>query len=141
MAVAKRFAGCFTPTAGAERRSALQGAILALVMPTHKRHFAPGQLQFLTGSTYRRAKLFESDRFRLISVLSVGRRAALCASLRNSHYDWYRERGQVRFEDFWEHHSNMIHCEPTHSLFCRTPMWTCVRNDLLPDLHLRSAKD
>jgi putative transposase len=33
-------------------------------MPTHKRHFAPGHLQFLTSSTYRRAQLFESDRFR-----------------------------------------------------------------------------
>jgi hypothetical protein len=33
-------------------------------MPTSKRHFAPGQLQFLTSSTYRRAALFESDRFR-----------------------------------------------------------------------------
>jgi hypothetical protein len=31
-------------------------------MPTHKRHFAPGQLQFLTRSAYRRAKLFEGDR-------------------------------------------------------------------------------
>jgi len=36
--------------AGAERRSALQRAILGLVMPTHQRHFAPGQLQFLTSS-------------------------------------------------------------------------------------------
>jgi hypothetical protein len=31
-------------------------------MPTHKRHFAPERLQFLASSTYRRAKLFESDR-------------------------------------------------------------------------------
>ena len=52
------------PLAGAERSSAPQHAILALVMPSHKRHFAPGQLQFLTSSTYRRAKLFERDRFR-----------------------------------------------------------------------------
>ena len=37
-------------------------------MLTHKRHFAPGQLQFLTSSTYRRAKLFESDRFRLLAA-------------------------------------------------------------------------
>jgi hypothetical protein len=36
-------------------------------MPTHKRHFAPGQLQFLTSSTYRRAKLFESDQFRRLA--------------------------------------------------------------------------
>ena len=34
-------------------------------MPTSKRHYAPGDLQFLTSSTYRRAQLFESDRFRL----------------------------------------------------------------------------
>ena len=54
--------------AGAERSSALQRAILALVMPTHKRHFAPGDLQFLTSSTYRRAQLFESDRFRLLAA-------------------------------------------------------------------------
>ena len=49
------------PLAGAERSSALQRAILALVMPTHKRHFARG-LQLLGSSTYRRTKLFESDR-------------------------------------------------------------------------------
>ncbi|MBZ5671415.1 MAG: hypothetical protein LAO04_17000 [Acidobacteriia bacterium] len=48
--------------AGAERSSALQRVMLALVMPTHKRHFAPGDLQFLTSSTYRRAKFFGSDR-------------------------------------------------------------------------------
>jgi hypothetical protein len=51
----------FSP-AGAERSSALQRVILALLMPTPKRHFAPGDLQFLTSRTYRRAKLFESDR-------------------------------------------------------------------------------
>jgi len=54
--------------AGAERNSALQRAILALLMPTHKRHFAPGELQFLASSTYPRAKLFESDRFRLLAA-------------------------------------------------------------------------
>jgi hypothetical protein len=37
-------------------------------MPTYKRHFAPGHLQFLTSSTYRRAKLLESDRFRLLAA-------------------------------------------------------------------------
>jgi hypothetical protein len=66
-------------------------------MPTSKRHFAPGPLQFLTSGTYRRAKLIESDRFRwsFVEVLTgcgktrrrchteeVGGRAALCASLR-----------------------------------------------------------
>ena len=54
--------------AGAERSSALQHAALALVTPTHRRHFPPGELRFLTRSTYRRDKLF------------VDRRAALCAS-------------------------------------------------------------
>ena len=47
--------------AGAEHSSALQRAVLALVMPTRKRHFARG-LQLLGSSTYRRVKLFESDR-------------------------------------------------------------------------------
>jgi hypothetical protein len=37
-------------------------------MPSPKRHFAPGDLQFLTSSTYPRAKLFESDRFRLLAA-------------------------------------------------------------------------
>jgi len=43
------------------RSSALQRAVLALVMPTHKRHLARG-LQLLGSTTYRRAKPFESDR-------------------------------------------------------------------------------
>ena len=41
-------------------------------MPTHKRHYAPGDLQFLTSSTYRRAKLFESNRFRWSFVEVLG---------------------------------------------------------------------
>jgi putative transposase len=41
-------------------------------MPTHKRHFAPRQLQFLTSSTYRRVKVFESDRFRWSFVEVLG---------------------------------------------------------------------
>jgi hypothetical protein len=45
--------------AGAERSSALQRALLGLLMPTHKRHFARG-VQLLGSTTYRRAKLFES---------------------------------------------------------------------------------
>ena len=45
-----------------ENARQFQRAILALVMPTHKRHFAQGRLEFLTSSTYRHAKLFESDR-------------------------------------------------------------------------------
>jgi hypothetical protein len=57
--------------AGAERSSELQHAILALVTPTPKRHFASGQLQLLTRSTYRRAKLPESDRFRAVSQFDV----------------------------------------------------------------------
>ena len=30
-------------------------------MPLYGRHFEPGQLQFITTSTYRRARLFDSD--------------------------------------------------------------------------------
>jgi hypothetical protein len=41
-------------------------------MPTSKRHFAPGQLQFFTSSTFRRAALFESDRFRWSFVEVLG---------------------------------------------------------------------
>lgn len=33
-------------------------------MPVYRRHFPPGQLQFITTSTYRRTKVFESERFR-----------------------------------------------------------------------------
>ena len=33
-------------------------------MPIYHRHFEPGQLQFITTSTYRRTKLFERDLFR-----------------------------------------------------------------------------
>ena len=32
-------------------------------MPYRRRHFPPGQLQFKTASTYRRAPLFENTRF------------------------------------------------------------------------------
>jgi hypothetical protein len=54
--------GISSSLAGAERSSALQRAILALAMPTRKRHFAPGRLQLLISRTFCRAKLFESDR-------------------------------------------------------------------------------
>ncbi len=40
------------------------GAILTPIVPVYRRHFLPGQLQFITASTYCRAKLFESERFR-----------------------------------------------------------------------------
>ncbi|MGO9273595.1 MAG: transposase, partial [Terriglobia bacterium] len=33
-------------------------------MPFYGRHFEPGELQFITTSTCRRLKLFDSDRFR-----------------------------------------------------------------------------
>ncbi len=42
-----------TLVAGAERSSAMGHDKLALDMPTTRRRFAPGQLQFLTSSTYR----------------------------------------------------------------------------------------
>ena len=47
-------------------------------MPFSTRHFAPGQLQFITSSTYRRAKLFDSHRFRcdFVEVLRQFRREA-----------------------------------------------------------------
>ncbi len=32
-------------------------------MPLYKRHYSPGELQFITTSTYRRAPLFRSERF------------------------------------------------------------------------------
>ena len=37
-------------------------------MPTYGRRDEPGQLQFITTSTYRRTKLFQGDRFRWIFV-------------------------------------------------------------------------
>ena len=38
------------------------------IVPTHKPHFVPGDLQFLTSNTYRRAKLLESDRLLAIGL-------------------------------------------------------------------------
>jgi hypothetical protein len=52
----------FLPLAGAERSSALQRAILSMVMPTHRRHFVRGRLQPQTSSAYRRTKNFEGGR-------------------------------------------------------------------------------
>jgi hypothetical protein len=48
----------------------------ALAMPVSGRHFAPGQLQFITSSTYRRTKLLDSHRFRcdVVEVLRHFRR-------------------------------------------------------------------
>jgi len=45
-------------------------------MPVYGRHSEPGELQFITTSTYRRLKLFASDRFRytLVEVLREVRR-------------------------------------------------------------------
>jgi 8-oxo-dGTP pyrophosphatase MutT (NUDIX family) len=40
-------------------------------MPVSRRHFAPGQLQFITSSTYRRTRLFESHRFRCDFVAAL----------------------------------------------------------------------
>jgi putative transposase len=37
-------------------------------MPIYGRHFEPGQLQFITTSTYRRSRLFTCQRFRWIFV-------------------------------------------------------------------------
>jgi hypothetical protein len=69
-----------TTTAGWRRAQFCASACYISAGDAHpKRHFAPGDVQFLTSSTYPPAMLFESDRLRLISVLSGGRRAALCA--------------------------------------------------------------
>ncbi len=40
------------------------GAIVLPIMPVYRRHFPPGQLQFITTSTDRRTKVFDSERFR-----------------------------------------------------------------------------
>jgi hypothetical protein len=53
VAIARSQSGWGVPPVGAERSSAFPVAILARAMPTRKRHFVPGQLQFLTCSTYR----------------------------------------------------------------------------------------
>ena len=37
-------------------------------MPVSRRYFAPGQLQFITPSAYRRLKLFDSQRLRFLVV-------------------------------------------------------------------------
>ena len=64
--------------AGGERSSAFWLPIryTPLVMPVSRRHFAPGQLQFITSSTYRRTKLFDSHRLRcdFVEVLRQFRR-------------------------------------------------------------------
>ncbi|MGD0007082.1 MAG: transposase [Terriglobia bacterium] len=66
--------------AGAERSSAFGLPIryAALAMPVSGRHFAPGQLQFITSSTYRRMKLFDSHRPRcnFVEVLRQFRQEA-----------------------------------------------------------------
>jgi hypothetical protein len=58
------------PPAGAERSSAVSLALryTAFAMSVSRRYFAPGQLQFITSSVYRRLKLFDSDRLRLMFV-------------------------------------------------------------------------
>jgi hypothetical protein len=61
--------GRVKPVAGRHRAQLCASrATLALVMPTHKRHFGLGYLQFLTRSTYHRAELLESDRFRPLAA-------------------------------------------------------------------------
>ena len=47
-------------------------------MPIYGRHFEPGQLQFITTSTYRRGRLFTCQRFCWIFVET--RRQLPCAS-------------------------------------------------------------
>jgi len=45
-------------------RRRLGARTLSCIMLLHKRHYSPGQLQFITASTYQRAPLFLSERFR-----------------------------------------------------------------------------
>jgi hypothetical protein len=52
--VAPRWIGAFRPPT----------RYTALATPVSWRNFAPGQLQFITSSAYRRTRLFESRRFR-----------------------------------------------------------------------------
>lgn len=47
--------------------------IVSSVTAYHKRRYSPGQLQFITTSTYRRAPLFLSDRFRRCFVETLAR--------------------------------------------------------------------
>jgi len=43
--------------------------MLSCAMPFYHRVYSPGELQFITTSTYRRTPLFLSDRFRLVQRL------------------------------------------------------------------------
>jgi len=56
------------------------------LVPVYGRHFEPGQLQFITTSTNRRPKLFDSLRFLLGVCRSVARRAPVlgCKSSRSA---------------------------------------------------------
>ena len=58
--------------AGAERSSAFWIPVryTDAAMPVSRRYFAPGQLQFITSSVYRRRKLFGSPRLRGVFVES-----------------------------------------------------------------------
>jgi len=44
-------------------RQGIVEGILSSTMPFYKRTYSPGELQFITTSTYRRAPLFLSERF------------------------------------------------------------------------------
>jgi hypothetical protein len=55
------FIGASPGLAEAEHGSALWRAILALVMPTRKRHLARGRLPLLMSTTIHGAKLTEAD--------------------------------------------------------------------------------
>ena len=73
-------------------------------MPFRKRHYHPGHLQFVTSSTYRRAKLFASDRFRgdFVEVLRRLRQETE-----------FRLIGWVLMP---EHFHLLIKCEPADSI-------------------------
>ena len=51
----------------------MQAGILSNAVALPKRHYSPGQLQFVTSSTYRRVPLFLSERFRRDFVETLAR--------------------------------------------------------------------
>ena len=73
-------------------------------MPFRKRHYHPGHLQFITTSTYRRGKLFASDRLRgdFVEVLRRLRQET-----------GFRLIGWVLMP---EHFHLLIKCEPADSI-------------------------
>jgi hypothetical protein len=53
-------------------------------MPTHKPHFVPRDLQFLASTTYRHAKLLESDRLLAAELRSAPAAGCLVADIKTN---------------------------------------------------------